>query len=112
MAQIDRQITDMEGDSALPRDNGELLFEAPWEARAFALAVALNESGRYPWRDFSAELAAQIRRAEEGGEDSGYYERWLRSLESLLLEKGLVGDGELQVRKAEIAAADEHGHDH
>jgi hypothetical protein len=28
-------------DESLPRDNGELVFEAPWQARALAIAVAL-----------------------------------------------------------------------
>jgi len=30
-------------DASLPRDNGELVFEAPWQARALAIAVALVE---------------------------------------------------------------------
>jgi hypothetical protein len=30
-------------DVSLPRDNGELVFEAPWQARALAIAVALVE---------------------------------------------------------------------
>jgi len=28
-------------DASLPRDNGELVFEAPWQARALAIAVTL-----------------------------------------------------------------------
>jgi hypothetical protein len=28
---------------APPRDNGELTFEAPWQGRAFGMAVALQE---------------------------------------------------------------------
>ena len=37
----------MEAKNALPRENGELVFQAPWEARAFGLAVALNEKDLY-----------------------------------------------------------------
>jgi len=59
MAAPDPRITAMDEQVALPRKNGELVFEAPWEARAFGLAVALNEAGVYPWRDFSQGLAAE-----------------------------------------------------
>ena len=38
----DRLIANMEGSAALPRKNGELVFEAPWEGRAFGIAVALS----------------------------------------------------------------------
>jgi len=112
MAELESEITQMQAEQALPRQNGELLFSEPWEARAFALAVALNQSGRYPWRDFSAELAAQIAAAEAQGQASGYYERWLASLEEVLQSKGIIDTQELLDRMAQIAAADDHGHDH
>ena len=41
MAAPDPRISTMDEQVALPRKNGELVFEAPWEARAFGLAVAL-----------------------------------------------------------------------
>jgi nitrile hydratase accessory protein len=107
---IDSQISNMDGDQAMPRHNGELLFEAPWEARAFALAVALNQSGRYPWRDFSAELAQQIAAAEQSGDSAPYYRSWLRSLEALLTAKGMVDSDELEQRAVAVAHADDHRH--
>ena len=36
-----RRITDMPGEMALPRQNGELVFATPWEARAFGLGGCL-----------------------------------------------------------------------
>ena len=54
-------------------------FEAPWEARAFALAVALRDAGHLSWPAFSERLAARL--AEEPA--SPYYERWLVALEDL-----------------------------
>ena len=36
-------ISLMDGEASLPRSNGELIFDAPWEGRAFGLAVALND---------------------------------------------------------------------
>ena len=108
-----RQITDMQGDMALPRHNGELVFATPWEARAFGLAVALQESGVYGWREFSAALAAEIARAEQAGDTSTYYERWLLSLEKLLLANGLVTSSEIIHRMTSHAAHDDHaGHEH
>ena len=38
-------LLDSAGPAAPPRDNGELVFAAPWESRAFGLALALNEAG-------------------------------------------------------------------
>ena len=108
-----RQITDMQGEMALPRENGELVFATPWEARAFGLAVALQESGTYEWREFSSALAAEIAKAEQAGNSSTYYERWLLSLEKLLTANGLATPSEISDRMASHAAHDDHaGHDH
>ena len=112
---IDPHIANMDGGMALPRKNGELIFVAPWEARAFGLAVALNETGLYPWRDFSQELAAEIETAEHEGLSSTYYERWLASLEKLVIAKGLMTRAELDVstaRLGQIEADDDHHHHH
>ena len=42
------------GHDGPPRANGELVFEAPWESRAFGVAVALHESGALRLRARSA----------------------------------------------------------
>jgi len=107
------QISSMVGETALPRQNGELVFSTPWEARAFGLAVALQEAGAYEWREFSAALAAEISRAERAGSNSTYYERWLMGLESLLTASGVVTPGEINDHVAYHAARLDHdGHDH
>jgi nitrile hydratase accessory protein len=95
---------------ALPRKNGELVFEAPWEARAFGLAVALHEAGIYPWRDFSQGLAAETAAAEQQGAAVSYYERWLDTLEKLAIARGLVTPDELDARTTAYAsgAYDDH----
>ena len=94
------QITDMQGEIALPRSNGELVFDAPWEGRAFGIAVALNESGAYEWGDFQGRLAGEIASAPQDDDASLYYERWLASLERLLLDQGMVTREELDARTA------------
>src|SRR4051794_27557746 len=69
MAKTNSAIGEMDGDVALPRSNGELVFEAPWEGRAFGLAVALNERGIYEWRAFRDQLVAEIKEHEAEGVD-------------------------------------------
>jgi len=110
MAAPDPHITTMDEQVALPRKNGELVFEAPWEARAFGLAVALNEAGVYPWRDFSQGLAAATAALEQQGVHASYYERWLEALEKLAIARGLVSLDELDARTTEYAfnAHEEH----
>lgn len=111
-APVDRRIAEMKEAVALPRKNGELVFEAPWEARAFGMAVALNEGGAYAWPEFSARLAGEIAEAEREAATSSYYERWLASLEKLALERGLVSRDELAARAAEYASGAHDGHGH
>jgi len=101
----------MDEQVALPRKNGELVFEAPWEARAFGLAVALNEAGVYPWRDFSQGLAAETATLEQQGVHASYYERWLETLEKLAIAQGLVTLDELDARTAEYAFSAHHEHE-
>jgi len=110
----DIRIANMEDSIALPRSNGELVFEAPWECRAFGMAVALNEDKQYEWSEFQGRLAEEIAEAERTGASSTYYERWLASLERLLLEKGMVTPEELESRTAGYASGQRNDdwHDH
>ena len=110
----DPRIASMDEQIALPRQNGELVFAAPWEARAFGIAVVLNEAGVYPWRDFSQGLAAETAAAEQHGVPISYYERWLETLATLAIARGLVTPEELEARIAEYAAGihDEHDAHH
>ena len=109
----DTQIANMSEGIALPRKSGELVFEAPWEGRAFGMAVALNESGEYEWSEFQGLLAAEIADAEQSNDPSTYYERWLATLKKLLLDKGMLEGKELEVRTSEYASGgrDDDWHD-
>jgi nitrile hydratase accessory protein len=93
---IDRHIADTDG---LPRKNGELVFQAPWQGRAFGLAVVLNERGAYPWDEFRNGLVDQIAKGEPE-----YYESWLNALQALLLARGIVTPDEIEERAAEYRA--------
>ena len=85
-----------EGAAALPRRNGELVFEAPWEGRAFGIAAVLQEGGLYAWDEFRSLL---IERLASG--PAPYYESWLGALETLVLDRGLVDPDELDARAAD-----------
>ncbi len=93
-----REIADMPGAAALPRKNGELVFDEAWQGRIFGMTVAMSHAAVFEWREFQAQLIAEIARAERAGEASTYYERWLRAFERLLAEKGLVAPGDLTGR--------------
>ena len=108
-------VAEMEGISALPRKNGELVFTEPWESRAFGLAVAASEAGAYDWEEFRQGLIAEIGAWETAHtEDDGwsYYDRWLGSLEGLLGEKGIVTSAELHDRMRALEHEDDHDHNH
>lgn len=53
------------GPFAPPRKSGELVFETPWEARVFGIAVSLCEQGFYQWDEFRRCLIAEIQDWEE-----------------------------------------------
>jgi nitrile hydratase accessory protein len=98
----DRQIADMDGASALPRKNGELVFEDAWEGRVFGLATAMHEGRRFEWNEFRDRLIEEIAHADRDGDESSYYERWLDAFERLLIEKGLLSRDELAARLADF----------
>jgi nitrile hydratase accessory protein len=80
-------------DTALPRDNGELVFEEPWQGRALGMGVVALERSGASWAEFRRHLAAAIaaRPAVEGESPAtSYYACWLDALEALLAEHGLL----------------------
>jgi nitrile hydratase accessory protein len=92
---VDQVVTAMQGPAALPRKNGELVFEEPWQGRAFGMAVALHERGVYEWEEFRQALIGRIAAAERRGGPFAYYAIWLETFEALLDAKGLVTRDEL-----------------
>jgi len=96
---VDNRVAYLDGEAALPRKNGELVFAAPWEGRAFGLAVLLSEKGAYDWDDFRKRLVEEI-----GKGDEAYYESWLAVFESLLLAREVVTREEVSKRAGEYAA--------
>ena len=71
----------------VPRRNGELAFDAPWQSRAFGLAAAVVET-RFDkdWGPFRTSLIAAI----AADETRPYWESWTVALEDLLVTSDLV----------------------
>ena len=77
----------------LPRSNGELVFEEPWQARALGMGVVTMRTlgvGVVEWRD--ALSAAIAEHGYDPGEDpaAAYYTAWITALERLLAGRGIT----------------------
>src|ERR1700756_2037791 len=109
--QATREAASMPGP---PRDEGGPVFREPWEAQAFALAVALNQRGLFTWSEWAAALGAEIKRAQAAGDpDLGntYYRHWLPAPERILATKGVASAAMLaRYRDAWDHAADRTPH--
>lgn len=107
----------LDGETAPPAANGEMVFEAPWQGRVFAMARLMAEEGHYSWDEFRAHLIAKIGdwdRSEAADDPQAayrYYDHFLAAFLSLLEEKGLLDVPRLNAR-FEAFAARPHGHDH
>ena len=98
----------------IPRDDDGPVFHEPWEAQAFAMALALHERGLFTWNEWAAALGREIKRAQAGGDpDTGetYYRHWLAALERLVADKGVTDRAALtRYRDAWDHAADRTPH--
>jgi nitrile hydratase accessory protein len=105
---------------SIPRDEAgpvfrEPIFREPWEAQAFAMALALHERGLFGWTEWAAVLADEIKRAQAAGDpDTGetYYQHWLNALERLVAAKGVADPAALARTRAawrHAAARTPHG---
>ena len=77
----------------IPRDSEGPVFREPWEAQAFAMAVALHARGVFTWQEWADALSTEIKRAQAAGDcDDGstYYVHWLATLEHLVAMKGVA----------------------
>jgi nitrile hydratase accessory protein len=99
----------------LPCEAGEPVFNAPWEAQAFAMALALHERGQFSWKEWAqtlAEVIAEVRQRGEADTGEHYYRHWQTALERIAARKGLVSDALLLQRRQqwdEAARRTPHG---
>ena len=100
---------------SLPRDEDGPVFKEPWEAEAFAMTLNLHAQGHFTWPEWVEHLGAEISAARDAGDaDRGdtYYLHWLKALEGLVAEKGLLTTDDLANRRDawdKAARATPHG---
>ena len=99
---------------SIPCDTEGPVFREPWEAQAFAMALALHERGIFTWSEWADALSSEIKRAQAAGDpDTGetYYRHWLAALERLIAVKGVTTSETLhRYRDAWDHAADRTPH--
>lgn len=95
------------------RDDTAPAFDAPWQARAFGIAVSLShDRDLYEWDDFQQQLIDEIATDDPTVTNDTdvveelYYEQWLGALERLLIDEGIVTEDEIRQRAAEFAGGD------
>ena len=99
---------------SIPCDAEGPVFREPWQAQAFAMALALHGRGLFTWPEWAALMTEEIRRAQaEGDPDTGetYYLHWLATLERIVAAKGVATEATLaRYRDAWDHAADRTPH--
>jgi nitrile hydratase accessory protein len=88
----------MGGPAAVPRDNGALVFAAPWQGRVLAMAIGVVERLGLDWDEFRLRLIDAIADDPE----RPYYESWTAALEALVIERGVAEERELALRANDI----------
>jgi hypothetical protein len=70
-------------DPELPRSNGELALDEPWQGRALAMAIALVEQFGLKWDDFRRHLIAAV----DADSERPYWDSWAVALEAFVAER-------------------------
>jgi len=102
--QVRAIIPDLEADAPL--------FDAPWQARIFALIVASVKQGHLPWKTFQIQLVKAITEKERGTSgdetvemDNGYFDCWLVAVEETLKHEGIIADEDIGRKIEEIGSS-------
>ena len=81
-------------------------FDAPWQAQAFGLAVALSDAGLFTWTEWTRSFGARLAYGTD------YWDAWVQTLEAMLTDRGIAGADEVdRLAKAweDAAHATPHG---
>jgi nitrile hydratase accessory protein len=92
------EVRRMTGEAALPRENGELVFDAPWQGRVLGMALALVEQHELDWDDFRQRLIAAI----DADPTRPYYESWTAALTDLVVDLGVASADDVVARAAHV----------
>jgi len=94
----------MHGLGPIDIEADEPVFHAEWERRVFALTLAMGASG-----EWNIDMSRHARENRDPVDylSSSYYEIWLKGLEALLSERGLLDPEELSRRMEELSQKDQ-----
>jgi nitrile hydratase accessory protein len=98
--------------------DGDRAFDEPWQIRAFALAVGAHKAGGFEWSGFQSALIESIGQWEDRADSVdqpswSYYEHWLKALEAILDQTGVVPPEVLDDKTREVLATPANrGHHH
>lgn len=126
---VGRIVEDLQSAGLVGGDDDRPVFDAPWQARAFGLAVTLHREGRYEWPAFQQRLIEEVDAEPPdptGDRDAAtleatYYRQWMAALERLVVEEGILSAATIEERATEFAdgtrdasefVTGEHGHGH
>ncbi|MEP0914390.1 nitrile hydratase accessory protein [Leptolyngbya sp. GB1-A1] len=92
-------------------DQNEIVFQAPWQAHAFALVNQLAAANYCTWSEWTDYLVSEISSVEpKPSGTKAYYEQWVDACEKLLIEKQLLEPEAIQRRIAELLSAQKADH--
>lgn len=74
----------------------ESVFAEPWQAQAFALALALQDAGIISPKEWSQALGARRDAATAAPDGSDYYDSVVATLEALLADRGIASKAMLE----------------
>jgi nitrile hydratase accessory protein len=86
-------------DAAARNEIADRGFDAPWQARAVALAVETVDRLGLTWDDFRTRLMEQV----AARPDDDYYAAWVAALELLVADLGVADRDDLARRRIEAA---------
>src|SRR5271165_2662296 len=92
----------MHGLGPIAPEPGEPVFHAPWEKRAFGIFITVFAGGHYNVDEFRHGIE---RMAPAHYLESPYYAHWMHSIETLLVEKGVLTEAEIEARMAKLREA-------
>jgi nitrile hydratase len=91
----------MDGIGPIEVEENEPVFHEDWERRMFAVMISVFAGGNYNVDEFRHAIE---RMNPAHYLETSYYEHWLASVETNLIEKGLITREELDARVAQLAA--------
>jgi hypothetical protein len=89
----------MHGFGPIVRDDSEPVFKSDWERRTFGVLVVVCCNGHF---NFDECRSAIEKMGHAEYLNTSYYEHWLAGFETIIRDKRLLTDEEINTRKREL----------